>query len=100
MGSSEYLGRTRTHPEFTMVSLGAFPQIHRGGIQAVKGELYRVTRDTLRRLDRFEGVPHLYRRELVTLACGKEAWLFLRDEARGQQVVPAGDWRAWVASRD
>jgi len=50
---------------FTMVSFGGFPAIV-AGPHAVRGEIYEVNDEELVALDRLEGTPHFYTRELVT----------------------------------
>ncbi|MEB3271212.1 MAG: gamma-glutamylcyclotransferase family protein [Synechococcus sp.] len=56
--------------------LGPFPMAILGEGR-VQGELYRVGEVELARLDRFEGVPRLYRRELRPLSDGRLAWIYL-----------------------
>ena len=52
----------RTEPLYTLVSLGPYPALLDGGTTSVTGEVYDVDGDLLSALDRFEGVPRLYRR--------------------------------------
>lgn len=56
--------------------LGPFPMAILGEGR-VLGELYRVGEIELARLDRFEGVPRLYRREQRPLSDGRPAWIYL-----------------------
>ena len=62
--------------EVELHDLGPFPMAI-AGEGSVHGELYRVEGDQLARLDRFEGVPRLYRRECRQLADGRQAWIYL-----------------------
>jgi len=73
--NARFLGKAVTSPEFTMLHLGGFPGIVRGGETAITGEVYEVDAATLRRLDRLEGHPNFYRRDViaVTMEDGTEA---------------------------
>ena len=63
-----YLGTASTEPTFTLLHLGGFPGIIRGGETAVQGELYLVTSQTMMdRLDRLEGHPTFYERQPITV---------------------------------
>ena len=63
-----------------MYSLGRFPGIKEGQGR-VLGELYRVDEDTFRALDRLEGHPVMYERQLnlITTDAGDkvEAWVYV-----------------------
>ena len=65
--ASTFLGKATSEPVFTMLHLGGFPGIIRGGETPISGELYEVDDDTLKRLDRLEGHPNFYRREPITV---------------------------------
>lgn len=75
--------------------LGPFPMAIRGE-GTVLGELYRVTESLLARLDRFEGVPRLYRRECLPLTDGRAAWIYLGQarQVRHSPRLPQGRWPA------
>lgn len=45
----------------------AWPAITMPGKRKIKGEVYKVTEEQLKRLDEVEGVPHLYERKLVKI---------------------------------
>jgi len=53
------------------------PAVDRGGRARIEGELIGVTGEQLARMDRLEGHPDWYRREIVTLADGSRAWMYL-----------------------
>ena len=90
------LGRSRTRRVYRMVHLGGFPGVVRAqprqGI-AIRGELYSVDNETLGDLDRLEGVPWLYQRTRITLACGTRAYIYLLQDPAGCPNIPSGDWR-------
>jgi gamma-glutamylcyclotransferase (GGCT)/AIG2-like uncharacterized protein YtfP len=85
-----FLGETRTANQvFRMESFGAFPAVYKvvpagkahtktgGPSYSIEGELYEVDNKILEELDRLESNGYFYRRELVKLANGKEAWMYL-----------------------
>lgn len=86
----------RTPPAYTLITLGAYPGMLAGGAVAVCGEVYVVDAKTLDALDALEGHPHLYQRQPITLADGRDAWAYLLPETwRGQHPeLPGGDWLA------
>lgn len=90
----------RTKDAFGMFSLGAFPAATRHPEMApIVGETYRVTLTQLRDLDRVEGHPEYYVRQLVQLADTSVAWCYLQPLLDSRQFVAIRDcdWRAWRA---
>ncbi len=92
MREASFVDVALTEPRFTLFDLGAYPAAVPGGVHAIAGELYDVSPELLAMLDRFEGVPELYRRERV-VAGHREAWIYLmpRPPAQGR-VLALGDW--------
>lgn len=93
-GKATFLGPATTLPQFTLISLGGFPGLLRGGETAVQGEVYEVDIETLTNLDRLEGHPHWYRREPVALEDGREieGYIYLQPPPK-VHVVESGSWR-------
>lgn len=94
---ADFVKYAETTPEFTMISLGGFPGILRGGNTSIKGEVYEVDEPTLKTLDKLERSPDWYKRELVLLDDGSwvEAYIYppLRVKEVGMfVVVESGDW--------
>ncbi len=88
---------TGTVAGFTMYSLGAFPMIVEG-TGSVAVELYEVDRQTLAALDRLEGFPSFYQRQIVTAqtdCCPVEAWIYhgKPEQVKGQRRIQDGVWR-------
>ena len=95
LGDAPFEG-TAVLPGLELYNLGPFPMAI-GNPQAqrpINGELYRVTAQQLEALDRFEGAPRLYRRELRCLADGREAWVYLGNprQVRFAPVLGNGCW--------
>jgi gamma-glutamylaminecyclotransferase len=95
LASSPCLGAVRTEPAFDLVLFDGYPAMVAGGSIAVTGELYAVTRTVLKRLDRLENHPRLYRRIRIRLADvgAVEAYLITARQAFGMPRIPSGDWR-------
>ena len=76
----------------TMHSLGHYPAI-KNGLGHVHGEVYEVDAVTMDRLDRLEGHPVFYKREIVDLSGGQKAWTyFLVGDVSRYPIIPHGNW--------
>lgn len=95
LGGSRFMALASTPPAFSLVDLGPYAALVRGGSAAVVGELYAVTLQTRRTLDVERQVPLLFNREKVQLADGTqaEAYLLPADKARGRRRLAHGDWK-------
>lgn len=95
LGDSRFIGVASTLPAFSLVDLGPYAALLRGGSTAVVGELYAVSLQTRRHLDVERQVPLLFNREKVQLADGSEAesYLLPADKARGRRRLAHGDWK-------
>ena len=95
--AARFIGRAHTRPMFALHDLGAFPGVVSNGTTAIAGEIYEVDGLTLERLDRLEGHPHLYRREVVELVTdeGNElAYIYVYVASLGRaRPISSGDWR-------
>jgi gamma-glutamylcyclotransferase (GGCT)/AIG2-like uncharacterized protein YtfP len=90
----------RTRPEWTLISLGAYPGLIAGGETAVVGEVVEVDDALLARLDKFEGHPHFYRRQTIRLTSGfAEAYVLPARYREGNEVVVDGSWPAYLRER-
>jgi gamma-glutamylcyclotransferase (GGCT)/AIG2-like uncharacterized protein YtfP len=83
-----------------LYDLGPFPM----AIAAegrVSGEVYAIDRAALPELDAFEGCPRLYQRHWLTLANGRQAWVYLGQarSVRHSRKLPEGVWPADPAAR-
>lgn len=81
---------------YAMYSLGSYPMVIRGR-GAISVELFDIDQATLARLDRLEGFPHYYGREVVTVStphCPVEAWLYVGQphQVKWQPRVSSGCW--------
>lgn len=77
-----------------MFNLGPYPGVIPYPWGEVKGEVFQIDGEILRRLDQLEGHPHMYKREVVTLASGDEAYIYYYNRSvMGKAEVPYGDWK-------
>jgi len=76
---SQFLGEVITDPRFHLYNLGWFPgMVMDGDLEGgVHGELYEVTESCLEAMDQYEGAPHLFRRDEITLADGSMSLAYL-----------------------
>jgi gamma-glutamylcyclotransferase (GGCT)/AIG2-like uncharacterized protein YtfP len=99
LAGAGFRGRHSTGPLYKMVSLGTYPGVVRGGRTRIHGEVYAVDAQTLAALDRLEGYPTAYTRELIATPWGK-AWIYLyRGSLRDRQTIASGLWRETLAWR-
>mgnify|MGYP006282491227 FL=1 len=93
-------GPAETAPGFRLLH-GEIPAVDRGGRARIAGELVAVTGWQLARMDQLENHPACYRREIVTLADGGRAWLYLHPippGTPGYRITDRGTAR-WTANR-
>lgn len=72
---AEFITVTETNnPFFDMIDLGSFPGVTAGDSYVV-GQLWEVDDITFKQLDRIEGYPDFYRRQIVETLHGP-AWMY------------------------
>lgn len=79
LSHSEYVG-TGEISGYALYAVSSFPGIVPEGQERVKGEVYKVDQDTLKRLDRLEGEGSIYlRKEIEVTVNGQSlmAWTYL-----------------------
>lgn len=77
LGDSPLRDVTRTvSRNFSMISMGGFPGVSKGGTYNIEGEVYEVTDEVLARLDRLESNGSFYQRYETFLANGDTAWMY------------------------
>ena len=79
-------------PGYNIFDLGWFPGI-RPGSGSVVGDLFMVPDKLWERLDAYEGVPHLYTRETVSIAGhdNVQVYVYSRDIDPADRI-PGGNW--------
>ncbi len=86
---SLFVGVAKTVRGFCLFDHGYFPAMVRMGDGVVSGEVFEITDETLRALDRLEGYPILYGRELIELDDGSQAIAYVQN---GEQVCVVERW--------
>ncbi|MCG8017682.1 MAG: gamma-glutamylcyclotransferase [Candidatus Thiodiazotropha sp. 'RUGA'] len=87
-----YLGDHQTQPVYKMFHLGSYPGVVKCGSTSISGEVYLVDALTMNQLDRLEGYPNAYTRELIPTPWG-QAWIYLyRGSLQGRQIIQTGRW--------
>jgi gamma-glutamylcyclotransferase (GGCT)/AIG2-like uncharacterized protein YtfP len=99
--NSEFIGTTWV-TRLSMYSAASYPYIQRSdsAVDAVKGEVYNVSEETLKILDSVENEGSLYRREVIRTLHG-DAFVYIGiDEVfEGfDEQIKSGDWREYVSS--
>ena len=90
-----FLGAWLTDASYTMYDLGAFPAVLHGGDTSIVCEVYQIDEPTLEHLDRLEGHPEFYKRELVPTEIWGEVWLYVfvdQADIIKRKVVDDGFW--------
>lgn len=104
IASSKFLGTCETDPNFTMVALGSFPGIFMHGNTSIKVEVYNVSEEIFKELDRLEGYPSFYNRAVIKTPLG-DAWVYYLEDKdsscyKKYPVVPDGDWPSYKKTID
>lgn len=81
---------------YLLYSLGGFPGASPTiptGNSLVCGEVYSVDDETLKMMDRLEGHPNWYRREMVILESKRRAWMYVYlCSLEGRPIIQSGIW--------
>lgn len=81
----------------SLYNLGYYPGLKIEGDGTVQGEVYLVSRDGLRRLDRLEGHPNFYHRvevEVRSAHGARKVWVYtFPHEVEPRQRIEDGIWK-------
>jgi gamma-glutamylcyclotransferase (GGCT)/AIG2-like uncharacterized protein YtfP len=94
-GGARLVGEARTVAKFSLVDLGTYPGMIKGGDVAIVGEVWSVEIPTLAKIDVHEGHPVLFKRQPVDLEDGTsaDAYLLDLDQTRGRRRIRGGSWK-------
>ncbi len=94
---SKLLSRERTDDQWEMFSLTGFPGIRKGN-KAITIEVYEVTDDVAKTIDRLEGYrgtnkDNWYNKVQIDTSQGKvDIYTLERPEYDNYPIIPSGDW--------
>ena len=107
--NARWAGNARRQKAWTLGTIHdtgyGFPAFVKRGRTRIVGEVLTVGDDGFRSMDRLEGYPSLYRRELIQvhLVGGGNvlAWVYIMNNLpKGAPVIESGDWVAYRKSKD
>lgn len=97
---SKYIGDGLTKPEYTMVSLGGFPGVIKNGNNSIYFQVYELDDETFKRVDRLEGHPAFYKRDIIETEYG-DVWMYFLDESYLEhEKVESGNWLKYKNERE
>lgn len=91
--NDEFLREVVTRPIYRLYDNGSYPMLiedSKSG-KAIQGELWSVSKATVARLDRLEGVPHLYQRKNIEIDGESdciEGYVYQRSVSHYQECSP------------
>jgi gamma-glutamylcyclotransferase (GGCT)/AIG2-like uncharacterized protein YtfP len=99
LNCARYRGDYTTDPCYKMVNLGGYPGVVKRGRTRIAGEVYDVNAETMAALDRLEGYPSDYTRELIVTPWGR-AWIYIyRGSLKDRAPIVSGVWRETIKRR-
>lgn len=101
LSSSEYKGTFSTEPEYTLHKISSFPGLKLNGNTSIVMEVYEVTEDILKNLNRLEGYrygepPTFYDRIEINTPWGKAYTYIYVSELNEESIVKSGDWYEYM----
>ena len=88
-----FLNSAETLPNYSLFQIDCYPGLVEGGHTSVQGELWSISESEWPRLDEYEGVPEDYKREVIKLTDGSEAYAYIFIGDLGSAVqIDSGDW--------
>ena len=92
--NSKFIGEAITKEKYSLYANG-IPYVVKTPKTQIKGEVYEVDIETLKRLDQLEGHPDFYYREKTDILInGKpiKAWIYFYPYQKGK-IIPSGDYK-------
>ncbi len=96
---ARFIGPSESLPEYELVQIDYYPAMIPGGATTIRGEVYEVDDEMLRKLDELEEVPVYYVRQSIALADGTSAHAYImpRERVEGSSPIPSGYFRLRTA---
>jgi len=98
LAEADFLGLTCTTAHYTLYHSGSWPAAVSGGVNAIRGELYQVSRNKLLEIDAYECHPEMFQRTPIVLAGSQVAfmWIYVSKVDSVWEIIPTGDWTTVV----
>lgn len=105
---AKLLGLEILPPEYTMISLGGFPGVYKGGNSPIVVEIFEIPESLLHSIDHLEGYNpdrtsyNFYNREVINTKKFGEVYIYFISEpyrTRNHNKVEDGDWVNYVRNR-
>lgn len=98
-----HIGKGKTLERYTMTSSG-IPFVSKTPTTQIVVDVYSIDEDTLKRLDRLEGHPDWYEREIIPIVMDDStvlnAWLYFNNDYEHLPVVITGDYSNKIPLHD
>ncbi len=91
--NSEFVGYAITKDKYSLFVDG-IPYVVKIPVSKIKGEVYRIDKHTLEKLDRLEGHPDFYKRERIDVVINDriiKAWIYFYPYPKGK-LIESGDF--------
>jgi len=87
------VGKAKTlYPDYNMIDLGSFPGVTKNGEKHIQGEVWQVDEEVMGELDKIEGYPNFYNREVTQTSQGK-AWMYYLEKEYSEDLAIGLDTR-------
>ena len=87
------VGKAKTlYPDYNMIDLGSFPGVTKNGEKHIQGEVWQVDEEVMEELDKIEGYPNFYNREVTQTSQGK-AWMYYLEKEYSEDLAIGLDTR-------
>jgi gamma-glutamylcyclotransferase (GGCT)/AIG2-like uncharacterized protein YtfP len=96
--NEKFIGRGETVNKFSMTVSNTVPFLNRDEKYTIHGELYRISNETLKNLDKIESNGEWYVRRPVQITVDNEiyeAQAYFNDD-KGEIDIPSGDYRNYI----
>lgn len=97
---ADYIGEFKTEPVYSLYSLGGYPGLKENGETSVVMEVYAVTKEQGKDVDRLEGYsPNrpatFYDKKPIDTPFGKASVYVYVDPISEDRLVKSGDWKEY-----
>jgi gamma-glutamylcyclotransferase (GGCT)/AIG2-like uncharacterized protein YtfP len=101
LSDSKLLGTFDTEPIYDMYSCGSFPGLVLHGSTSIKMEIYEVTEEVSKKVERLEGytkgdeMDNHYNKVMIDTPYGEAGTYIYNNSTTRLPKVDSGDWKVW-----